>query len=85
MALHLGKLVKANLLIDGHFVSGAGQGRALHIEVIDLDRADVLAETTVTIQGATNQPLVISASDVTAASEKLREALRQALSRDSRK
>lgn len=82
-AVHLGKLVKANLLINGHFISSAGQGRSLHIEVIDLDHADVLAETTVTIQGITNQPLVVSVSDVAAASEKLRDALQQTLNRDS--
>jgi hypothetical protein len=83
-ALHVGKFVKANLLINGEFIPQAGNDRALRMEVIDLDRADILTDAMVPIQGPTNRPLTVSVSDITAASEKLSSALQRAIARHAR-
>lgn len=71
-ALHLGKFVKADLLVTGRFISN--QHRELDMEVIDLDHADVLAELSMPIHGATNAPLKVVMADVETAARNLENA-----------
>ncbi len=77
-ALRIGKWLKADLLILGHFEIQEGKGRLLRIEVVDLDHADVLAEKTLPISGSEKEPLAISGKDVNAAVGLSKQALEEA-------
>jgi hypothetical protein len=81
-AVHLGKFVKADLLINGKFTITSNQGRELHIEVIDLEHADVLTEMILPIHGGTNAPLEVSVSEAALAGEKIKSALQRSLERN---
>ncbi len=50
-AARVGKWVKADWLVLGHFRRGAMRKPALHLEVLSLDHAEVLAEGSVEFQG----------------------------------
>jgi hypothetical protein len=78
---HLGKFVKTDLLIEGQFVFTATQNRELHIEAIDMDHAEVLAEGATPIHGATNRPVEISAADVEMTSKIIEDVFQRALER----
>jgi len=83
-ALRVGKFVKADLLVVGQFTSASQLKRVLHLEVIDLEHADVLAETSLPIVGVPNKPLGVSVMDVTAAEKGFRTIIKQALASQSR-
>ena len=82
-ALHLGKFVKADLLVEGQFVFTAMQNRKLRIEVIDLDHADVLAEGTTPIHGTTNRPVEVSVEDIEAVGKTIEDVFQRALERSA--
>jgi hypothetical protein len=83
-ALHAGKFVKADLLVVGQFITTPRHERSLHLEAIDLARADVLAEISLPMAGMIDQPLEISAQEVTVVEKSCRSLIQQALEHESR-
>ena len=75
--LRVGKWVKADLLVSGRFVS-TNDERSLHIEVMDLQHADVLAQEAMTIHTSMAGPLKVSPTDIAAIQERVRAALMEA-------
>lgn len=77
--LRIGKWVKADWLIMGHIETKTNHhNRALYMEVIDLQHADVLAERSLEITANSTAPLAIHAEDVECASRSLRGLLAEA-------
>ena len=83
-ALHVGKFVKADLLAVGQFTITSQHERLLHLEIINLEHADVLAEASLPMADAPDKPLAVSTMDVAAAENFFRTIFKQALESQSR-
>ncbi len=75
--LSIGKWVKADLLVSGRFIA-TNDEHTLHIEIIDLQHADVLAQSVMTVHASATGPLNILPGDIPVIQEKVRKALVEA-------
>ena len=80
-AVRSGKWLKADLLVLGRFQPDEKEGWTLALEILDLDRAEVLAEREVKFAGSAGRPLRPLVAQSGAAAEALREALPEAKSK----
>lgn len=77
-ALRIGKWVKADLLVLGHFTKTKQEERMLHLEIVDLDRADVLAERSLHLDLPLDRSAGFSSANIAQATKVLQEALLEA-------
>ena len=77
-ALRVGKWLKADLLVMGRVVTTPRQQRVLRLEVVDANRADVLAEIAIKLQSRLGWPLATADFDVEIVAQKIRSLLQQA-------
>ena len=70
-ALRVGKWLKADLLVMGRVVTTPRQQRVLRLEVVDANRADVLAEIAIKLQSRLGWPLATADFDVEIVAQKI--------------
>jgi len=80
-ALKVGKWLKADLSVIGRVVTTPRQNRVLQLEIVETDRADVLAKTTVKLRSRLGWPLATADADAGIVAQKVRLLLQQARAR----
>lgn len=78
-AVRVGHWVGADLLLAGHFVAD-DRSRRLRLQAIDLQRADILGEATVTMTGTRRSAILFRPSEVTDALQEASKLLNVAAS-----
>ena len=76
--LRLGKWLNAQLLVTGRFSADEGQGSTLTVEILDLQRADVLARRSRVIRMPADKRFALTATDAQATAPLVRSALAEA-------
>lgn len=76
-ALRLGKWLKADLLVMGRFLRNEKEGHTLLLEIIDVQRADVIAQRSVPIPGNRRDVIVVDPAIVESATQALKDALKE--------
>lgn len=77
-AVHSGRWVKADWAVFGRISTNVLNNRTINLEVVDMQRADVLAESSLTLTSPNGGPFKAVSADIPAVVSALRSSLEQA-------